>query len=598
MDFLSQPTRNLFFTGKGGVGKISVASATAIALADQGKRVLLVSTDPASNLDEVFSTKLSSQPTPIEAVPGLSALNINPEASAEAYRQRVLAPLQGVISEAALADQREALSGACTTEIAAFDEFAGLLAHAEEASHFDHILFDTAPTGHTLRLLSLPAAWSDFLETNTRGASCLGPHSALKMRQERFEAALAALTDPALTTLVLVTRPEPTALREAERTAHELQTMGVQHQMLVVNGVFEATLRSDPTALALEKRSHDALAHLPASLQALSQTRLPLQAFNIVGIPALRALLGPSEPAQSPSAKLDLAPVLPEVPLQPLKALVELLAEGLTENPHGLVMVMGKGGVGKTTLAAALSVALAARGINVQLNTTDPAAHVTDAVGGEVPHLTLGRIDPAVETQAYIARILATKGKDLSPEDKALMAEDLRSPCSEEVAVFHAFSRAVAQARRGVVILDTAPTGHTLLLLDATGSYHRQVLQDFQHDFRGDRGRLITPLMRLKDPAYSRIILVTLPETTPVSEAAALQDDLRRAGIEPYAWVVNASLAATGTRDPVLQQRARLELAQLARVQTLYAKRVFTVPWQAEPPVGSEKLRQLATAGG
>lgn len=598
MDFLNQPTRNLFFTGKGGVGKTSVASATAISLADQGKKVLLVSTDPASNLDEVFSTKLSSRPTPIEAVPGLSALNINPEEAAEAYRQRVLAPLRGVVSDAALADQREALSGACTIEIAAFDAFAGLLAHAEEASPFDHLLFDTAPTGHTLRLLSLPAAWSDFLETNTRGASCLGPHSALKMRQERFEAALAALIDPALTTLVLVTRPEETALREAERSSLELQSLGLHHQRLVINGVFRATDAADPTARALELRAQQALQSLPEGLSHLPQLQLPLHAFNMVGIPALRAFLSPTPLSPAPGENPQRHPAAQEASLQPLSLLVELLGEGLMANPHGLVMVMGKGGVGKTTLAAALSVALAERGIPVYLNTTDPAAHVRDAVGGEVPHLTLGRIDPAVETQAYIDRILATKGKDLSPQDRSLMAEDLRSPCSEEVAVFHAFSRVVAQARRGVVVLDTAPTGHTLLLLDATGSYHRQVLQDFQQDSRGEGGRLITPLMRLKDPAYTRIILVTLPETTPVSEAAALQDDLRRAGIEPYAWVVNASLAATGTRDPVLQQRARLELAQLDRVQTLYTKRVFTVPWQPEPPVGAEKLKQLVTAGG
>lgn len=584
MNFRTQPTRNLFFTGKGGVGKTSVACATAIALADSGRRVLLVSTDPASNLDEMLGVGLCDHPTAIESVPGLSALNVDPDAAAEAYRQRVLEPLRATASEVEVATVREQLSGACTTEIAAFDEFAGLLAGVDDAQPFDHVIFDTAPTGHTLRLLTLAGAWTHFLESNTRGASCLGPHSALKTRQDRFAQAFEALCDADRTTVVLVTRPEPSALREAERTAVDLKGLGIHHQELVINGVFQASDASDAIAAAWEQRGALALAEMPPTLQAMNAVRVPLHTFNLVGIPALRALFQDADPAPMPGSTSE----TPSHPLPTLDSLIDALAA----NPTGLIMVMGKGGVGKTTVAAAIAVSLAARGIPVHLSTTDPAAHVADAVGENVAHLEVSRIDPKAETQAYIDKMMASKGRNLDAEGRALLAEDLQSPCTEEVAVFHAFSRVVAQARRGVVVLDTAPTGHTLLLLDATGAYHRQIMRDFKGD---EAGRLVTPLMRLKDPAYTHILLVTLPETTPVSEAAALQEDLRRAGIEPYAWVINSSLAATPTRDPVLWQRSQLELVQIRRVESTLAQRIAVIPWTAEPPVGAERLLALTT---
>ena len=584
LGILANPTRHLFFTGKGGVGKTSLACATALSLSDRGKSVLLVSTDPASNLDEMLGVALGRSPTPIPGAPNLFAMNIDPEAAAEAYRLRVLDQPDPTASDEERRTVREQLSGACTTEIAAFDEFVGLLAGDETG--YDHIVFDTAPTGHTLRLLSLPKAWTGFLKDNDRGASCLGPHSGLKMQEARFNLALKALGDPALTTIVMVTQPDAGAMREAARASEELRALDLSNQHLVVNGVFRAADKTDRVASAIEARGASVLNSLPEALVGLPQDRVPLRAFDMIGLDALRALL--TEDTLPPGVSRPAASNAPT--LHGLGALVdELAAAG-----RGLIMVMGKGGVGKTTVAAALAVGLAQRGHSVHLSTTDPAAHVAATVGDGMKGLEVDRIDPKAETERYIAKIMDARGKDLDAEGRALLREDLNSPCTEEVAVFHAFSRIVGEARSAFVVLDTAPTGHTLLLMDATGAYHRQMVRDLDPQ---TPGRILTPLMRLQDPQYTRVILVTLPETTPVSEASALQEDLRRARIEPYAWVINRSLMSAGTSDPLLLARVPGELAQTERVRKGLARRVFVLPWQGSPPVGIEPLARLVAKG-
>ena len=583
LDLLKSPTRFMFFTGKGGVGKTSLSAATALALADAGKRVLLVSTDAASNLDEMLGVVLSNQAIPVPGATGLSVLNIDPDTAAEAYRQRVLAQLEVNATVDERNTVKEQLSGACTTEIAAFDEFAALLAN--EDNTYDHIIFDTAPTGHTLRLLSLPKAWSGFLAGNDRGASCLGPHSGLKMQETRFNAALDALSNASLTTVVLVTRPDPRPMQEAARTAKELQALGLSNQRLAINGVFHASQAGDPVANALERLGQDAMENLPDVLAVLPRDEVPLRAFDMVGLPALRAILA-CESTALPRVIQAIGEHAP-VPGESLSRMTdELAAAG-----HGLIMVMGKGGVGKTTIAAALAVGLVERGCSVHLTTTDPAAHVADALRGSLPNLKVGRIDPKVETEVYISKIMASKGRDLDEQGRALLWEDLQSPCTEEVAVFHAFSRVVNEARTAFVVLDTAPTGHSLLLMDATGAYHRQMT----HEFEGSANakHIITPLMRLQDADMTRVIIVTLPEVTPVSQAAALQDDLRRARIEPWAWVINKRLSVAGTVDPLLEARLEGERRQVERIANGLAQRTFSLPWLPESPVGVDALSVL-----
>ncbi len=576
MELVRLATRHLFFTGKGGVGKTSVACATAVALADAGRRVLLVSTDPASNLDEVLGTTLGMRRTAVEGAPRLYALNLDPEAAARAYRDRVVGPYRELLPAAAVRSMEEQLSGACTVEIAAFDEFARLLGDPAATAEFDHVLFDTAPTGHTLRLLTLPSAWTGFVERSAFGTSCLGPLAGLEKQRSLYEATVKALSDAARTTMVLVARPEPSALSEAARTSEELAALGVRNQRLVVNAVFEAR-SDDPVAVALERRGQAALSAMPDGLRSLPRTSLPLRPEALLGVEALRSIDTPvsvgTTSAEAPAAMPGLGP----------------LVDALAATPRGVVLTMGKGGVGKTTVAAAIAVALARRGLRVRLSTTDPAAHVADAVGAPPPGLTVSRIDPAAETRAYAAEVLSSVGPQLDEKGRALLEEDLRSPCTEEVAVFRAFARTVAEGDDAIVVLDTAPTGHTILLLDAAESYHREVLR--QGSRMPESVRRLLP--RLRDPQFTRVLLVTLPEATPVHEGRALEADLARAGIAPFAWVVNQSLTPVATGDPVLTARRAAERVYLDEVASV-ARTCAVIPWVPEPPRGAEALVSLA----
>ncbi len=582
MEFLDRATRILFFTGKGGVGKTSLACSTAVALAGRGKRVLLVSTDPASNLDEVLGVRLSGEPTPVPGTGGLDALNINPEAAAQAYRDRVVGPYRGVLPEAALNSVEEQLSGACTVEIASFDEFTKLLGAPEATAGYEHVIFDTAPTGHTLRLLKLPAAWTGFIETNTTGTSCLGPLAGLRTQKAIYDASLKALLDPHLTTLVLVSRPEQSALTEADRTRAELAAMGVTHQVLILNGVFVAGDPSDPAAAALEWRGRVALDAMPTGLGDLPRMDVPLLPFAPLGVSGLRAVLN-GHGRQGEAAGLPKQGAGVEAP-----GLSELI-DRIEKSGHGVILTMGKGGVGKTTIAAAIAIELAHRGRRVHLSTTDPAAHVAAAVGGAVPGLTVSRIDPAEETRRYSEGVVSKAASSLDEQGKALLEEDLRSPCTEEIAVFSAFAETVARGEHGFVVLDTAPTGHSLLLLDAAEAYHRDVSRTMSD--LPDAVRNLLP--RLRDPEFTHVLIVTLAEATPVHEAASLQEDLRRAGIEPYAWVINQSFAGNGFRDPVLVERGLRELPYIDEVRERHARHIALIPWKPEAPVGAERLRAL-----
>ena len=581
-EFLTTAPRHLFFTGKGGVGKTSLACASAVLLADKGRRVLLVSTDPASNLDAVLGTELANSPTPVAGVPNLQAMNIDPEQATREYRERTVGPYRSALPSQELKLLEERLSGACTVEVAAFDEFALLLSDPDRTQEFDHVIFDTAPTGHTLRLLELPAAWTGFLESAPGDVSCLGPLSGLKTQRERYARTVGALADPKLTAIILVARPERVALMEAARTSTELRGQAMTNQLLVINGVFHASDHNDPLAAAFERRGAEALLHIPEEVAPLPRAEIPLHGTNIVGLDALRSLFTPLQ-------RVDAGPSAPVALRQDISCLADLVDE-LSLSEHGLVMVMGKGGVGKTTVAAAVAVSLAKRGMPVHLTTTDPAQHIWETLQSEVAGLRVSYIDPKHEVRQYREDMLESARATLSAEKLSLFEEELKSPCYEEVAVFKAFSRIVTGARKELVVMDTAPTGHTLLLLDTAGTYHRQLTQQVGVT----PGRVRTPLMLLQDPEHTKVLIVALPETTPVLEASALQDDLRRAQIEPFAWVINGSLAAAQPRDPVLRARAAAEIPQIRKVKELLAKRVVLIPFQAEEPVGVERLNSLA----
>uniref|UniRef100_UPI00403E4C1D arsenical pump-driving ATPase n=1 Tax=Methylomicrobium lacus TaxID=136992 RepID=UPI00403E4C1D len=581
MKFLDHAPRFLFFTGKGGVGKTSIACATAIQLADAGRRVLLVSTDPASNVGQVFGITIGNQITVIPGVPGLATLEIDPQAAAQAYRDRIVDPVRGVLPETVLKGIEEQLSGACTTEIAAFDEFTALLIDSALTADYDHIVFDTAPTGHTIRLLQLPGAWSGFLEAGKGDASCLGPLAGLEKQRTQYKAAVDALADAERTRLILVARAQQATLREVAHTHEELAAIGLLQQYLIINGILpRIEAENDPLAAAIHEREQSALQAIPEVLRELPCDHVMLKPFNLVGIAALRQLLVDTPPEAhvnvDSSIELD-EPVLSD------------LVDDIARDGHGLVMLMGKGGVGKTTLAAAIAVELAQRGLPVLLTTSDPAAHLSETLNGTVDNLTVSRIDPRVETERYRQHILETKGAKLDAQGRALLEEDLRSPCTEEIAVFQAFSQIIREAGKKYVVMDTAPTGHTLLLLDATGAYHREI----SRQMGGTGLHYTTPLMRLQDQKLTKVLIVTLAETTPVLEAASLKEDLKRAGIEPWAWIINHSIAATSATSSLLRQRAANELREINAVANDHAQRYAVVPLLREEPVGAERLRML-----
>jgi arsenite/tail-anchored protein-transporting ATPase len=586
-DFLDHATQFLFFTGKGGVGKTSLACATALALSERGRRVLLISTDPASNLDEVLDAELDGQAREIAGMQNLFALNIDPEAAAAVYREKIVGPLRGLLPPAALQSMEEQLSGACTVEIAAFDEFARFLGDEAGATGYDHVIFDTAPTGHTLRLMSLSKAWTGFFETNTSGNSCLGPLAGLEKQRSVYQSSVEALADPRRTTVVLVSRPLRAPLKEARRSRDELAAIGIQNHIVVLNGVYEPADAADEIARRLGLRTERALGEFADFLHELPVYRVPLRAHNLIGAEPLRAVFNPFDEnteAGAPAAWLNVPGELDDL---------SAVADRLEAAGHGVILTMGKGGVGKTTVAAALALELARRGHRVKLSTTDPAAHVADALKEEKHRLTISRIDPAKETRAYVEQVLSEQGRNMDAASRALLEEDLRSPCTEEIAVFRAFARTVAEGEDGFVVLDTAPTGHTLLLLDATEAYHRELGRQSRDTAPEEVKRL---LPRLRDPDFTRVLLVTLPEATPVHEAQALQADLRRAGIEAFAWIINQSLAASGTRDPLLRLRAENELPYIREVLAANEGRAVLLPWTREEPAGAAGLAQFFPA--
>ncbi len=586
---LDKATRFLFFTGKGGVGKTSMSCAVAVGLAERGKRVLLISTDPASNLHEVLDTNMVSSPVPVNDVPGLDAMNINPMVAAEEYRERMVGPYRGILPDEAVEQMEEQLSGACTVEIAGFNEFSKFIGDEKAIGPYDHVVLDTAPTGHTLRLLNLPSAWNDFIATNETGSSCLGPVSGLAEQKILYEQVLAALRNPRQTLLMLVARAETMSLKEAARASGELGGLGLTNQHLILNGVF-STEMDDAIAQDFSRKSQLALDGLPAIFNDVEKTQVPFRPHGVMGIDALKAVnAGQPDPTwiDAPDALTDALPAALEHVQE-----WDVLFDALEARQRGVIMTMGKGGVGKTVMASAIAAELARRGHSVLLSTTDPAAHVADTIGEELFNLRVERIDPTAETKAYCESVLSKNRGKLSDDDLALLEEELRSPCIEEIAVFQAFARTVAKGSDQFIVLDTAPTGHTLLLLDSTEAYHREVAKsadDLPHEVK-------ELLPRIRDPEFTKVLIVALPEATPTHEAEGLQRDLRRAGIEPFGWIINRSFAVSGTTDPVLCAKGLHETEYIAEIASeLSASRTVITPWVGEELAGADCLKLLTS---
>ena len=567
-------TKYLFFTGKGGVGKTSAACATAVTLADAGKKIILISTDPASNLQDVFNTELDNKGVAIEGVPNLVVANFNPEEAASEYRESVIAPFRGKLPDAVLKNMEEQLSGSCTVEIAAFNEFSGFITDEKTAVDFDHIIFDTAPTGHTLRMLQLPSAWSNFISENTHGASCLGQLSGLESKKEVYKNAVENLANKEKTTLILVARPEPSPLNEAERASKELQDIGVNNQVLIINGVLET--HDDYLSDAIYQKQQNALKNMPEALKAIEAFQIPLRPYNVTGLENIRAFLSDNNIKYS-------SETLAVSNIPKLKNVID----DLYNSGKKVIFTMGKGGVGKTTIAAAIALGLAKKGKKVHLTTTDPAAHLKFVID-ESYGITLSHIDEKEELEKYKETVLSKARETMGGDDLEYIEEDLRSPCTQEIAVFRAFAEIVERSENEVVVIDTAPTGHTLLLLDSTQSYHKEIERS-----QGDIPESVSKLLpKLRNEMHTEVIIVTLAEATPVYEALRLRDDLDRAGIHSKWWVINSSFYAANTTNDILQVKASNEVQWINKVNEISNSNFAIIEWTPEELKG-EKLNDL-----
>jgi len=565
-------TKYIFFTGKGGVGKTSAACAVAVNLADQGKKIMLVSTDPASNLQDVFNTELNNKGTVIKEVPNLVVANFNPEDAAKEYRESVISPYRGKLPDAVIKNMEEQLSGSCTVEIAAFNEFSNFITDEKIQKEFDHIIFDTAPTGHTLRMLQLPSAWSNFISENTHGASCLGQLAGLEGKKEVYKNTVRNLSNKEKTILILVSRPQSTPLKEAERSSKELQDIGINNQILIINGVLKN--HDDGLSNAIYEKQQNALKYIPEYLKKLETYEIPLRPYNVTGLENVRAFLKEDNIEYSNETLND----------EKISKLKDVIDDLYNRNKKA-IFTMGKGGVGKTTVAAAIALGLAKKGKKVHLATTHPAAHLKFVLDDSFG-ITLSHIDEKKELGKYKEEVLSKARETMGEEDIDYVEEDLRSPCTQEIAVFRAFAEIVEKSEEEIVVIDTAPTGHTLLLLDSTQNYNREIKSS-----QGDVPESVKKLLpKLRNADETEVIIVALAEATPVYEAVRLEKDLKRAGISSKWWIINSSLFAANTTNDILKAKASREISWINEISEISKGNFAVIEWKPEEVKGDKLL--------
>ena len=565
-------TKYLFFTGKGGVGKTSTACATTVALADEGKKVLLISTDPASNLQDVFETELDGKAKPIKGVDNLEVINLNPLEAAHNYKESVVAPFRGKLPDSVIESMEEQLSGSCTVEIAAFNEFSNFITNSKINTDYNHIIFDTAPTGHTLRMLQLPSAWTDFISESTHGASCLGQLSGLEAKKETYKKAVENLSDKSLTTLVLVTRPDKTPLNEVARASKELSEIGIKNQILVINGILENY--DDDLSESIFNKQKLALENMPDMLTEFDTYTIALRSYNITGIDSIRNLL---KKDQINEQKVEVEGKLFNL---------DDIVSDFVKNNRKVIFTMGKGGVGKTTIASSVALKLSKLGKKVHLATTDPADHIKFMIDSS-SGISMSHIDEKEELKKYQDEILENARKTMSEDDVAYIEEDLRSPCTQEIAVFRAFAELVEKADDEIVVIDTAPTGHTLLLLDSTLSYHQEVQRT-----QGQIPESVKNLLPRLRGEETEVLIVSLAEATPFYEASRLEEDLTRASIHTNWWIVNSSLYKANPGNKMLSAKANEEVKWINKILDHTSGKLAVIEWTKEDLCG-DKLYQI-----
>lgn len=603
-------TQFLFFSGKGGVGKTSMACTTAVHYADAGKRTLIVTTDPASNLSDVFEQAIGHAVTPIHGAPNLFAMEIDADKATKEYKDRALAPIRDAFPPAMVAVMEEQMSGPCTAEVAAFDRFTDFIdAPNDSNGTFDVVIFDTAPTGHTLRLIELPAEWSRTIDAAEQGSgqTCIGPAAAIQDAKHKYERAVAAMRNPTATTFTFVLQPEATAIKETRRAMDELQKLGIASQALIVNGIIPAEEAANPLFAARRAMQQEYLAQITRELP-LPTRQMPLLAGEITGVTRLRAVAGLLFNGDATALVTQIEQTLPAEPLS--ADLNAILPRLLPDGGRRTIFFAGKGGVGKTVASCTTAVWLAQQGLTTLLLTTDPAAHLGDVLGvpvgdtvapvAGVPNLFATKIDPRAAGEAYKTRIIAdAQARGRSREALAVMQEELDSPCTEEIAAFDLFIEYATQNAWDVIVFDTAPTGHTLRMLELPMDWSKQldvkVFASVDGTAADDvaKARFAGVIDLMRDPARSTFAFVLYPEATPILEAERAVAELATLGIRPGLVVANYVLPETAATTPFGQARRAMQLRYLSELPGRFAAPVLPVPLLPQEVQGLRLLREL-----
>jgi arsenite-transporting ATPase len=604
--------RYTFFSGKGGVGKTTMACATAVRWAEQGLRTLIVTTDPASNLADVFEQKIGHGVVPIAAVPNLFAMEIDGDRATDEYKERALAPLRAAFPPEMVRVMEEQMSGPCTSEVAAFDCFTDVIDGAREQDRrFDALIFDTAPTGHTLRLLELPAEWSRVIAASAQsgGQTCIGPAAAIEASKLKYDRALAVLRSSDLTRFVFVLQPEDTSIKEAQRAMGELRHLGIHSFEIIVNGVIPKEEDRNPLFAARRRMQSGYLDRIGREL-AIPERRVPLLDDEVKGIGRLRVIARVLFDAASVLTREVIADLGVPVAVRGVRASASAVARVLPDGHSRTLFFAGKGGVGKTTASCVTAVWLARRGLKTLLVTTDPAAHIGDtlgvAVGGDaapipgLPKLWAAKVDARAAADAYRARILEdARSRGRSEDSIRAMAEELDSPCTEEMAAFDRFLDFAAQSEWQAIVFDTAPTGHTLRLLELPIDWSKQldvkIFATVESTAADDvaKRRFAAVIDMMRDPSRSTFVFVMYPESTPVLEAHRAAQELASLGIHAGLVIANQVLTDEAVTTPFGRSRRAMQEKYLSEIAARFRVPVVRIPLFPSEIRGLKALAEL-----
>ena len=581
-------TKFIFFSGKGGVGKTSMACTTAVHYADDGKKTLIVTTDPAANLSDVFEQNIGHQVTKIEGLDNLYAMEIDPDKASEEYKARSLEPMRDLFDDEMLKIADEQLSGPCTVEMASFDKFIDFM----EDESYDIIVFDTAPTGHTIRLLELPVDWSKHIEESSKGSgqTCLGPVALIQDSKKKYDDAVLKLRDTKKTDFIFVLQPEQTSIEETIRSSNELNGIGILTTKLIVNGFIPEDEAVNPFFKARYDMQRQYLKKINETFSGVPVKTMELFDAELKGIEMFRK--SAEKLFEDSSDK---------------KSVEKLIYPYKGERKN--IFFAGKGGVGKTTMACITAVKASNAGYKTLLLTTDPAAHigsvldrpVTDEVTKITENLYAVKIDQKKATEEYKKSILQDAKGSFDENTIRAMQEELNSPCTEEMAAFQKFIEYASGDEFEVIVYDTAPTGHTLRLLELPMDWSKQIqlkagisAQISEAD-KEQKQRFDKVIQMLKNDKETTFSFVMYPEKTPIIEAYRASKELEAFGIKTQLVVANLVIPQEQAVSQFFKNRRDMQMKYLKDISIKFEDALLIqIPMLEKEIKGLDMLTKIA----